>query len=88
MAVKRKELIDESNTYTYCFREYEFIEYIEEKIDRILTSCFENHTHNKVVIKIESIDYQIIIKLCEIYKEAGWNVSYKFEEDYYNIIFN
>jgi hypothetical protein len=86
VAIKRKELINESNTYTYCFREYEILEFFEEKIDGILADKIKDH--NKVIIKIESVDYQIVIKLCELYRESGWNTSYKFEEDYYILTFN
>jgi len=88
MAVKREDLIDESNSYIYRFRELEIIEFFEKKIDAILTSYFDNPIHNKVVIKIESTDYQMITKLCDLYKDTGWNVSYKFEEDCCSIIFS
>jgi hypothetical protein len=93
MAIERKKIISEVNTYTYCFKLSEIISFFESKIDRILEHMKD---YNKIDIKIENVDYYIVTSICELYKSSGWNVSYKFcagssdlkERDYYILTFN
>jgi hypothetical protein len=93
MALERDKIISKPNIYTYCFRLSEIVSFFEEKIDKILESIKD---YDRINIKIEDADYNIVSTLCELYKNTGWNVSYTFrpgsleykERDYYILTFN
>lgn len=92
MALERNKIISKSNTYTYCFRLSEIVSFFEEKIDGILEHIKD---YDRIDIKIESSDYDLISILSKIYKDAGWNISTYFtggsefkERDYYILTFS